>query len=348
MWKAQIFTLLVFAQVALQAQTKHPEAYVCYQANKAIEVDGDLTSPEWGKAEWTNYFVDIEGDKKPKPTYNTRVKMLWDDQYFYFAAELEEPHIWAKLTERDAVIFYDNDFEIFIDPQGDNHLYYEFEMNALNTVWDLLLVKPYRDGAPAIDSWDMQGLKTATKVYGTLNNPADLDKKWTLEVAIPWKVLEEAAWHNGSPKDGEQWRVNFSRVNWDITTENGKYEKQLNPKTGTPLPEHNWVWSPQTAIAMHQPETWGIVQFSTQKAGDSPVAFQTDLDYQLKNKLVALYQKQKDYKSKNGKYAKKASQLGADNSKFTLENTSKQFLIYAKAPTGRTWFINQLSRLWSE
>ena len=57
--------------------------------------------------------------------------MLWDDEYFYVAAELEEPDIWATLTERDAVIFYDNDFEIFIDPDGDSHEYYEFEMNAL-------------------------------------------------------------------------------------------------------------------------------------------------------------------------------------------------------------------------
>ena len=63
--------------------------------------------------------------------------MLWDDEYFYFAAELIEDQIWATLTERDSVIFYDNDFEIFIDPDGDSHQYYEFEINALNTVWDL-------------------------------------------------------------------------------------------------------------------------------------------------------------------------------------------------------------------
>ena len=26
--------------------------------------------------------------------------------------------------------------------------------------------------------------------------------------------------------------------------------------------ESNWVWSPQYQIAMHQPETWGYVQFA--------------------------------------------------------------------------------------
>ena len=50
------------------------------------------------------------------------------------------------LTEHDSVIFQDNDFEVFIDPDGDNHNYYEIEINALNTEWDLRLPKPYRDG----------------------------------------------------------------------------------------------------------------------------------------------------------------------------------------------------------
>ena len=86
--------------------------------------------------------------------------MLWDDAYFYIGAELEEPHVWATLTEHDSVIFHDNDFEVFIDPDGDNHEYYEFEINALGTYWDLLLPKPYRDGGKADNSWEIPGLKT--------------------------------------------------------------------------------------------------------------------------------------------------------------------------------------------
>ena len=60
--------------------------------------------------------------------------MLWDDDYFYIGAELREPHVWGTLTAHDSVIFHDNDFEVFIDPNGDNHEYYEFEINALGTV----------------------------------------------------------------------------------------------------------------------------------------------------------------------------------------------------------------------
>jgi len=110
-----------------------PQKYVCYRTNETINIDGKVKEQSWVKAEWSELFVDIESDPKPAPRFETRVKMLWDEDYFYFAAVMEEPHIWATLTERDAVIFYDNDFEIFIDPQGDTHEYYEFEVNAL--VW---------------------------------------------------------------------------------------------------------------------------------------------------------------------------------------------------------------------
>ncbi len=119
--------------------------------------------------------------------------MLWDDNYFYVAARLDEPHVWGTLTKHDSVIFHDNDFEIFIDPDGDNHQYYEIEINALNTEWDLFLGKPYRNGGPAVNEWEIPGLKTGVHVYGTLNNPSDRDEGWSVEFAIPWKVLAEYA-----------------------------------------------------------------------------------------------------------------------------------------------------------
>ncbi|MEZ5000710.1 MAG: carbohydrate-binding family 9-like protein [Bacteroidales bacterium] len=104
-----------------------------------MTVDGSLSEPSWESARWSSDFTDIEGTLRPEPLYRTRVKMLWDDNYLYIGAEISEPHIWAYLKQRDTVIFYDNDFEVFIDPGGDTHGYYEVEMNAAGTVWDLLL-----------------------------------------------------------------------------------------------------------------------------------------------------------------------------------------------------------------
>ena len=75
----------------------HPKGYVCARSSSPLVIDGDLTKPEWDRAPWTSDFVDIEGDAKikPEPPFRTRVKMLWDDDYFYIGAELSEPHVWG-------------------------------------------------------------------------------------------------------------------------------------------------------------------------------------------------------------------------------------------------------------
>src|SRR6202453_3662872 len=67
-----------------------PLGYVCYRTDKPIKITGKLDDPAWAAAPWSEAFVDIEGDGKPKPRFRTRMKMLWDDQYLYIAAEIEE------------------------------------------------------------------------------------------------------------------------------------------------------------------------------------------------------------------------------------------------------------------
>lgn len=245
--------LLVLPATLVSAK---PKEYVCQRTTGKITIDGKLNESSWRNAPATDDFVDIEGDAKPRPRFATRAKMLWDNQYFYISAEMEEPHVWGTLTRRDSVIFHDNDFEVFIDPNGDRDEYYELEINALNTVWDLFLPKPYRDGGKAQDNWDIVGLKTAVKINGTLNNPVDRDRDWSVEMAIPWKALAEYAHKSAPPADGDEWRVNFSRVEWQHEIADGKYRKVAGTK------EDNWVWSPQGVIDMHRPEMWGVVRFS--------------------------------------------------------------------------------------
>lgn len=163
----------------------------------------------WRDAPWTVDFVDIEGGVRPRPSLRTRAKMLWDGEYFYVGAEMEEPHLWATLTRHDSVIFQDNDFEVFIDPNGDSHEYYEFEINALGTGWDPLLPWPYKDGGKAVHNWEIPGLKTAAHLDGTLNDANDVDRGWSVELAFPWAALRDVARRPSPPADGDQWRVNF-------------------------------------------------------------------------------------------------------------------------------------------
>jgi hypothetical protein len=137
--------------------------------------------------------------------------MLWDDANLYVGADLAEPHLSGSLTDHDSVIFRDNDFEVFIDPNGDNHEYYELEINALNTTWDLFLPKPYKDDGKALDGWEIAGLKSAVHLDGTLNDARDTDRGWSVEIALPWKALGQQARRPVPPRDGDQWRINFSR-----------------------------------------------------------------------------------------------------------------------------------------
>jgi len=279
-----------------------PTNYICLRTSTPPKIDGKLDDDAWKGASWTDDFLDIEGDRRPRPRLRTRTKMLWDADYFYIAAELEEPHVWGTLTQHDAVIFQDNDFELFIDPDGDNHEYFEFEINALNTGWDLFLPKPYKDGGVAENRWEIPGLVSAVQVDGTLNDAADRDRGWTVELAIPWSALREYARQAAPPRDGDQWRVNFSRVEWQHQIVGGKYEKVPNTK------EDNWVWSPQGIIDMHRPERWGYVQFSegtpaTAKFLSNPIRPGRDL-------LMEVYHLQKSYYERHHRWAESVEQLG--------------------------------------
>ena len=280
-----------------------------------IQIDGRLDDDAWKTAPWTDLFVDIEGDARPRPRFQTRAKMLWDDTYFYVAALLEEPHVWGTLIKHDSVIFQDNDFEIFIDPDGDNHEYYEFEINALNTEWDLLLKKAYRDGGPAINEWEVPGLRTAVHVSGTLNKLTDTDTSWSVEFAIPWKALAEFAHRSAPPRDGDQWRVNFSRVEWRHEIVNGQYRKVPNTH------EDNWVWSPQGVVDMHRPERWGYVQFSTAVPGQA--AYRPDPAAPIRDRLMQVYYAQKAYFKQNNRWAKTLDDLKLPDAPGLPEHTTK-------------------------
>ncbi len=281
-----------------------PKHYLCYRAARPPKIDGKLDDPAWRAAPWTDDFVDIEGERRPKPRFRTRAKMLWDDAYFYVGAELEEPHVWATLTKHDSVIFHDNDFEVFLDPDGDTHNYMEYEINALGTDWDLFLDKPYKDGGKADDGWEIPGLKKAVHVRGTLNDPRDTDAGWSVEIAFPWGPLGKAGRAPVPPKDGAQWRVNFSRVEWRHELVGGKYRKVKG------VPEDNWVWSPQYVINMHRPETWGYVQFTTAPPGTA--RFRRDPTGPARHLLYRLLYAQREYRHRHGRWAGTLRELGLD------------------------------------
>ena len=218
--------------------------------------------------------------------HDTRAAVLWDDQYLYVGFWVEEPFVEAKLTERDSLIWSENDVELFIAGQD---AYYEFEINALGTIYEALFVfeDAYERAGYAADpqlqrgvegfqpwngvgftthprgprlgffKWDLPGLKSAVQVDGTLNDNSDRDRGWTAEIAIPWSGLKVLAQGDGRalpPRDGDTWRMDFSRFN----------TYRAAPPANDP---GGWAWSAHGVWDSHVPELFPHVQFSTEEVG---------------------------------------------------------------------------------
>lgn len=322
MHQAGLFILLVLvffnidsgAQPALKGSevlSGSPKYYKAVKINQTIIIDGNLDENAWQKTSWSDEFVDITGNIQKAPALKTHFKILWDNAHLYVAAQLEEPHIWGSLQQKDTILFHDNVFEIFIDPDGDTRHYIEIEINALRTIFDLQLDKPYRDGGKADINWDLKGLEVGVHHYGTLNYGNDKDTGWTIEVKIPIASLPLNG--NSSALTFDQpWRVNFCRAQWPIEFTNGKYKKQKDDDNKV-LPKSNWVWSPQGVNTMHYPECWGYVYFVSDTMEN--ITLEKPLNIVIKERLWLTYYKQKDSFQQYGRY----------NTKLTAYN----FLSYA-------------------
>jgi hypothetical protein len=254
--------------------------YTAYRVDEPIKIDGQLNERCWKTAPRSPRFIDIITGKPAM--YDTRAALLWDDKALYVGYWVEEPNVKATLTEHGSNIYENNDVEMFI---AGKDTYYEFEINAFNTVYEAFFiwedayekggfaqvpefsrsnpkVKPFNGvgftthpRGPRLGSWawDFPGLKTAVHVDGTLNNDKDKDRGWTVELAFPWagmKWLAKADGRSLPPKDGDVWRIDFSRFN--------QY------KAPPPADDSGgWVWSRHGIWDSHIPECFPYIQFST-------------------------------------------------------------------------------------
>jgi len=266
--------------------------YTCYRTRERLKIDGSLQAHAWEKAPKSGRFVDMVSGTPG--LFDTRTAALWDDENFYVAYWVEEPFVAATHTERDAIIFQENDVEVFIDG-GD--CYYEFEINALNTIYEVFFIwrdaltqgsrfdvpefnllnkrvfsfggnydreaASFWDGTHprktrwAFLDWDFPGVRSAVTIDGPLNDPSTLGKGWLVEIAFPWAGMKWLA--NGRslpPKDGDAWRIFF-----------GRFEKLV--MSGIEVEPHPaWVMSKHGIYDTHQPACFPYVHFSDQFVED--------------------------------------------------------------------------------
>jgi Carbohydrate family 9 binding domain-like len=295
----------------------YPRTYLAPYSPGIAVIDGDLTKDEWSQVPWSDEFDDIRGaedapsDERPRPACRTRMKMMWDDQYLYIGALLPSDFTTvATYTERNSPIFQqDSDFEVFVDPPGSCHNYKEFEVNALNTVWNLLLDRPYNDGGaehsgriakPGDDLYyDVKHQKSATRVIdGQLNDPIG-GATYSVEIAMAHSDVLARIPGSAPPSIGTRWRINFSRVE----------------KRG----DINWTWQPQIAwdavshrfgghVNMHLPDAWGYLVFGgPEKSMNEPVA--RDPTWPPRLAAMNVYYAQRQYRQENGLYATRLDML---------------------------------------
>jgi hypothetical protein len=132
-----------------------------------------------------------------------------------------QPKLWTKDTV---------EMMVEPDPVGDNHDYYELQINPQNRIFksqfdSLQQPSGGPDGPFGHEDWDPK-LKSAVVLE---KGPDGKVTGYNVEVAIPWAAYAKAA--NHPPKPGDTWRVNFyamkdnGGVSWSPILGQGNFHK---------------------------------------------------------------------------------------------------------------------------
>lgn len=261
--------------------------YTARKIDHDFVLDGDLEKSVWREALWSQNFVDMASGEPAE--HSTSSAILWSDDRLYVAFRAQEPNLQASLTQRDSLIFLENDLELFIDG-GD--CYYEFEINALGTIYEVFFI--WRDSFPNLEKFpahtfdisrpdvytfggdydrtgasfwvgthprgtrwafrgfDMPGLESAVALQGRLNEPLSRDQGWSVEISIPWRSLQPLA--NGRtlpPTTGDEWKMFLGRFDKKVVD-----GVEVSPHPASSLRSHG-------VYDTHLPEEWARITFIT-------------------------------------------------------------------------------------
>lgn len=209
--------ILGIAIVLIQKPSSSAEksVYVCSFTSESITIDGLLNELAWQKAKTLRFFVPVSGKNPESPT---EAQVLWDNQFLYVGFKAYDKDIGSRLTQRDSPTYKEDVLEVFIQPNIHSEPYYNFEINALGTIYDAYNMRdvPFSQRA----KWNCEELKVKIKIMGTLNNPADEDSYWQMEVAIPFKNLPVLG--GKSPRPGDRWLFHLARYDYSAYLPEGK------------------------------------------------------------------------------------------------------------------------------
>src|SRR6185503_4475896 len=191
-----------------------PAIFECRWAEGDIKIDGQGNEPAWQRAQViTNFAMPWLGTgEHPAPTA-TEARLLWDREYLYFLARMQDADLYANITDQDGTIWDNDVFELFFKPSKTKRGYYEFQVNAANARLDMFL--PSR-GAGGYGRFKEDGkfqMETKVLLRGTLNKWEDKDEGWSVEGRIPWRDFMRTG---GRPEPGEEWTFALCRYDYSI------------------------------------------------------------------------------------------------------------------------------------
>lgn len=168
---------------------------VARRANTMPRIDGRLDDDTWRAAMPVTDFHIVRPDYARDAKHPTRVRLLYDDEYLYVAAEMLLPEGRRAIRVRDLRREFDfsenENFSVTLGPLGDRRTAYQFSVTPYGSQRD---VQAFDGGDQTNDNWDALW-RTRTAIT---------DSSWTAEIAIPWATLRYAP-------DAAQWEVNFLR-----------------------------------------------------------------------------------------------------------------------------------------
>ncbi len=165
------------------------------QAQGRIELDGRLDEPSWAAAPVATNFLQNDPNEGQPATYDTEVKLLYDDRALYigvFAKDPEPGEIIINELRKDFNTGSADGFQVVIDTFRDERNGYQFAINPGGAKWDSQMSNEGRDQNANWDGiWDV-----ATRIG---------EDGWYAEIEIPFKTLKFG------PEGLQTWGINFQR-----------------------------------------------------------------------------------------------------------------------------------------
>ncbi len=202
------FTVAVSFFSLSSAQTP-PDRFHCVWTNGPVVIDGNGSDEAWQRAYPIDRFWIPTTDQSAST--KTRVRLLWDREYLYFFAEMEDHDLFADVLEHDGKTWDNDVFEMFFRPSRNHEGYYEFQVNAAGTNVDMFLPSSGTGGYSKYRSSNRFHWETAVVRNGTLEDRSDHDTGWSAEGRIPWIDLMPTG---GRPELREEWLVAFCRYDF--------------------------------------------------------------------------------------------------------------------------------------